>query len=135
MPTMQRPVHFWKDNCPKVEEPIPNDFQYVKVDGTRDFYGIYKKDQELGFDGNVHFQNKDLKIEELKDEKLDKIPADTFDKLVKKFQLYISGTTPDNYDYYGKNSTWLADYKALTGNVAEQAAKDEFARQNSRRRR
>lgn len=55
MPTMERQVHYWKDTCPKEEEKMPDNFQYVKVDGTRDFYGIYKKDQELGFDKSVHF--------------------------------------------------------------------------------
>lgn len=44
MPTMDRKVEYWVDPCPGEPIPMPNDFQYVKVEGKRDFYGIYKKD-------------------------------------------------------------------------------------------
>lgn len=55
MPTMERKVEHWVDPCPGEEITMPNDFQYVKVEGKRDFYGIYKKDQELGFEDRINF--------------------------------------------------------------------------------
>lgn len=78
----------------------------------------------MGFEDNVHFEKKDLKLEDLSDEK--KIPKETFEKLVKKFQLYVSGTNPEPYDYYGPKSTWSKDYRTLVGNVAKEEAKRDF---------
>jgi hypothetical protein len=39
----------------------------------------------LGFEDRVKFEKKDLKLEDLSDEKAKKMPKDIFDKLVKKF--------------------------------------------------
>lgn len=135
MPTMERKVEHWVDPCPGETVAMPNDFQYVKVEGKRDFYGIYKKDEELGFEDRVHFKNKDLKMEELSEEKVTKMPKDIFDKLVKKFQLYISGENKEPYDYYGPKSTWSKDYRSLVGNVAKAEAERDFKNAQDRRRR
>lgn len=135
MPTMERKVQHWVDPCPEEEVVMPNDFQYVKVEGKRDFYGIYKKDEELGFEDRVHFHNKDLKLEDLSDEKVKKMPKEIFDKLVKKFQLYLSGQAEEPYDYYGPKSTWAKDYRALVGNVQAAEAERDFKAKNGRRRR
>lgn len=68
MPLMDRVVEYWSDPCPvKLPEP-PQNFQYVRMDGTRELYGIMKKDQELGFEDSVHFKDKRLELEELNDE-------------------------------------------------------------------
>ena len=58
MPTLNRKVELWDDPCPKEYEEIPPSYQYVKVEGQRDFYGIYKKDQDLGFQDKINFPKK-----------------------------------------------------------------------------
>lgn len=73
MPLLERVVEYWSDPCP-VYMPDPKDFQYIRVDGIRQVYGIMKKDQEMGFDENVDFETKKLSMEELNDEEHKKIP-------------------------------------------------------------
>lgn len=58
MPTMDRLVEYWADPCPLVLPEPPLDFQYVRYDGTREVYGIVKKDQQLGWDDEMHFDKK-----------------------------------------------------------------------------
>lgn len=104
---MDREVKYYESKeCPIVAS-IPNSYQYVTVDGQRDFYGIVQDKQQMGFDSEIDFKKKQLNLKMLS--KKDVIPPHIFNNLLKKFRVYQSGV-PEDYDFYGPDSTYQEDY-------------------------
>ena len=68
----------------------------------------------MGFDDEISFPKKNLNMKMMG--KKDIIPPNIFDTLLKKFRLYQSGK-PEDYDYYGPDSTYQTDYDELVGSV------------------
>ena len=68
MPLMDRVVEYFYDPCQVPAEKIPNNFQFVKADHYKEYIGIVKKDEKLGWEDTKEFKEKQLTLEELDEE-------------------------------------------------------------------
>lgn len=98
---------------------MPRNFQFVKAEHSKEYIGIVGKDEKLGWEDTKEFKEKKLTLEELDEEQEKEIPDYIKDTLIKKHLLYLSGRTPETYDWYSKKSKWKEDYAKLTGDIVQ----------------